>query len=458
MIQKLLVANRGEIAVRIIRAARELGIKTVAIYSEADKDCLHTLIADERICIGPAASAESYLSIPNVISACEVTGADAVHPGYGFLAENSYFADVCEACKITFVGPSKTSMEQMGDKILAKKLAKKVGVPTVPGIEGQIADPDDPAVLREVKRIGFPVIIKAALGGGGKGMRIVTSEEGLKVALHTAMEESKKAFGSDKVYIEKYVEEPKHIEIQVLADRKGNVVYFPERDCSIQRRHQKLVEESPSPAVDDKLRKRLGRAAMKLVEQIGYHSAGTIEFIVDKKGTFYFMEMNTRIQVEHPVTEMVSGIKGRTGLDLVKEQILIASGEKLKFTADDVSVLGHAIECRINAEDPDKDFLPSPGRIDSIVFPGGNGIRLDTHTYGGYTIPSYYDSLVAKLIAVGSSRPKAIAKMLRALSEFRITGIKTTIPFHRKVLQTQAFCEGEVCTNFLQKYIYNSQG
>jgi acetyl-CoA carboxylase biotin carboxylase subunit len=454
MIKKLLIANRGEIAVRIIRTAKELGIKTVAIYSEADKDCLHTMLADEKICIGPGPATESYLSIPNIISACEATGADAIHPGYGFLAENAHFADVCEACGITFVGPSKESIEKMGDKIEAKIIAKKAGVPVVPGIEESISNPDDPALIKEVKKIGFPVIIKAAHGGGGKGMRIVNSEESLKIALLTAMEESKKAFGSDKIYIEKYIEEPKHVEIQVLADQKGNAVYFPERDCSVQRRHQKLIEESPCAIVDEKLRKRLGRAALKLVEEISYYSAGTIEFIMDKKGNFYFMEMNTRIQVEHPVTESISLIKGEKRLDLIKEQILIASGEKLKFNSDDITICGHAIECRINAEDPDKDFLPSPGKIENVIFPGGNGVRVDTHIYAGYTIPSFYDSLIAKLIVVGSDRQEAIKRMLRALDEFRISGIKTTIPFHKRVLQTQAFVEGDVSTNFLQKYIY----
>ncbi|MCS7231836.1 MAG: acetyl-CoA carboxylase biotin carboxylase subunit [Elusimicrobiota bacterium] len=454
MIKKLLIANRGEIAVRVIRAAKELGIKTVAIYSEVDKDCLHTILADEKICIGPGPATESYLSIPNIISACEATGADAIHPGYGFLSENTYFAEVCEACNITFVGPSKESIEKMGDKIEAKRIAKKAGVPVVPGIEEEIKDPDDPELIKEVKKIGFPVIIKAALGGGGKGMRIVNSEESLKIALLTAMEESKKAFGSDKVYIEKYIEEPKHIEIQILADKKGNIVYFPERDCSIQRRHQKLIEESPCPMIDEKLRKKIGRAAAKLAEEINYYSAGTVEFIMDKKGNFYFMEMNTRIQVEHPVTELVSVVKGKRGLDLVKEQILIASGEKIKFSSEDIAIGGHSIECRINAEDPDKDFLPSPGKIENLILPGGNGVRIDTHIYSGYTIPTFYDSLIAKLIVIGSNRQEAIRKMLRALDEFKISGIKTTIPFHKKVLQTQAFMEGDVYTNFLQKYIY----
>ncbi len=454
MINKLLVANRGEIAIRIMRSAKELGIKTVAIYSEADKDCLHTMLADEKICIGPASATESYLSIPNIISACEATNADAVHPGYGFLAENSHFAEVCETCGITFVGPSKDSIEKMGDKIEAKRIAKKAGVPIVPGIEESISNPEDPKLIKEIKKIGFPIIIKAAHGGGGKGMRIVNSEESLKIALLTAMEESKKAFGSDKIYIEKYIEEPKHIEVQILADKKGNVVYFPERDCSVQRRHQKLIEESPCVVVDEKLRKKLGRAAVKLVEEIGYYSAGTVEFIMDKKGNFYFMEMNTRIQVEHPVTESISMIKNKVGLDLIKEQILIASGDKLKFTSEDISICGHSLECRINAEDPQKDFFPSPGKIENVVLPGGNGIRVDTHIYAGYTIPTFYDSLIAKLIVVSSTRQEAIKKMLRALEEFKINGIKTTIPFHKKVLQTQAFIEGDVCTNFLQKYIY----
>lgn len=454
MIKKLLIANRGEIAVRIIRAAKELGIKTVAVYSEADKDCLHTQLADEKICIGPAVATESYLSIPNIMSACEATGADAVHPGYGFLAENPYFAEVCEACGVTFVGPPKECIEKMGDKIEAKRIAKKAGVPVVPGIEEPITNPDDPALLKEVKKLGYPVIIKAALGGGGKGMRIVNSEETLKVALLTAMEESKKAFGSEKVYIEKYIEEPKHVEIQILADKKGNIVYFPERDCSIQRRHQKLIEESPCSVVDEHLRKKLGRAAVKLMEEIKYYSAGTVEFIMDKKGNFYFMEVNTRIQVEHPVTESICIIKGKRELDLVKEQILIACGEKIKFNSDDVSIYRHAIECRINAEDPDKDFLPCPGKIESVIFPGGIGVRVDTHIYAGYTVPSYYDSLIAKLIVTAPTRQETIKRALRALNEFKIVGIKTTIPFHQRVLQTQAFIEGDIYTNFLQKHVY----
>ncbi len=459
MVKKILIANRGEIAIRIIRAAKELGIKTVAVYSEADKDCLHTQLADEKICIGPAPANDSYLSIPNIIAACEATNADAVHPGYGFLAENPYFSEVCESCNITFIGPPKDAIRKMGDKILAKQIAKKAGVPVVPGIEEPISEIDieKPEFLRNVRKIGYPVIVKAALGGGGKGMRIVTSEDGLKTALLTAMEESKKAFGSDKVYIEKYIEEPKHIEIQVLGDKKGNIVYFLERDCSIQRRHQKLIEESPCIKVDNHLRKKLGRSAVKLCEEIGYYSAGTVEFIMDKKGEFYFIEMNTRIQVEHPVTEMISGIKGKIGIDLIREQILIALGEKLKFSSDDIEICGHAIECRINAEDPDKDFLPSAGKIESVYFPGGNGVRIDTHIYAGYNIPPFYDSLIAKLIVCSSDRKKSILKMLRALDEFRIKGIKTTIPFHKKVLQTQAFQEGDVTTYFLQKYIYEQQ-
>ncbi len=445
MFKKILIANRGEIAVRIIRACRELGVKTVAVHSEVDTESLHVAFADESVCIGPGPSIESYLNIPNIISAAEITKSDAIHPGYGFLAENTYFAEVCESCNITFIGPSKEVILKMGDKIRAKKVMEKSGVPVIPGSKGAIRDVRD--ALKIAKKIKYPVIIKASAGGGGKGMRIVQNSEALKNAIIMAQTESKAAFGNDEVYLEKYFNEPKHIEFQVMADRHGNVVYLPERDCSIQRRHQKLVEESPSVAIDSKLRRRMGQIAARATKAIKYHTVGTVEFLLDKKKNFYFMEMNTRIQVEHPVSELI------TGIDLIKTQIRLANGEKLNLQQDKVKIRGHAIECRVNAEDPAKDFMPSSGTVTKFVLPGGPGVRVDTGVYSNYTIPPYYDSMVAKLLVLGHNREEAIIRMKRALSEFIVEGIKTTIPFHQKVMASSYFQKGEIYTNFLQKRI-----
>ncbi|MBN1823089.1 MAG: acetyl-CoA carboxylase biotin carboxylase subunit [Endomicrobiales bacterium] len=449
MFKKILIANRGEIACRVIRAARELGVRTVAIHSEADRECLHVKLADESICIGPNPASESYLNIPSIISAAEISGADAIHPGYGFLAENTYFAEVCESCGITFIGPKKESIEKMGDKIAARELMMKSGVPVVPGSEGSI-NVDDPDIYKLAKKIGYPIIIKATAGGGGKGMRIVVTEEALKNAIVMAQAEAKAAFGNEDVYMEKYIEEPRHIEFQILGDQKGKVVYLPERDCSIQRRHQKLLEESPSPFVDSSLRKKMGKAARHAAEAVDYVTVGTIEFLVDKHGHFYFMEMNTRIQVEHPVTEII------TGIDLVKEQIRLAAGERLSFDSKDIEIRGHAIECRINAEDPDRDFIPCPGKISRFINSGGPGVRVDTHIYSGYTIPSFYDSLIAKVITFGSNRNEAILRMQRVLKEFKVEGIKTTVPLHQRILDNDYFHKGDVCTDFLPKHIFGA--
>lgn len=448
MFKKVLVANRGEIALRIIRALREMGISSVAIHSEVDRNSLHVEMADEKICIGPGPSLDSYLNIPNIISAALITKADAIHPGYGFLAENIYFAEVCKNSGISFIGPSPETIKKMGDKITAREIMKKAGVPVVPGSEGPVSA-DDANVFKIAKKIGYPLIIKASAGGGGKGMRIVNSEEELKGALEIARAEAHKAFGNDAIYFERYLEEPRHIEFQILGDRKGKVVYLPERDCSIQRRHQKLVEESPSPAVDKSLRKKMGKAAKLAASSVKYLTVGTVEFLLDKKENFYFMEMNTRIQVEHPITEMI------TGIDLVKEQIRLADGGLLDYDSDDIKINGHAIECRINAEDPDNDFMPSPGTVERFIQPGGLGVRVDTHLYSGYTIPSFYDSLIAKLIVHDSDRKKAIAKMRRALSEIRIDGIKTTVPLHKKIFENEDFVKGDVYTNFLHKHIFS---
>ncbi|MDR3243776.1 MAG: acetyl-CoA carboxylase biotin carboxylase subunit [Elusimicrobiota bacterium] len=448
MFNKILIANRGEIACRVIRACRELGIKTVSIHSQADKDCMHVKLADQSICVGPANAAESYLNIPSIIAAAEISGADAIHPGYGFLAENTYFAEVCQACGLKFIGPSKESIEKMGDKIAAISLMRSAKVPVVPGSDGAV-DAEDPKVFQIAQKIGYPVIIKATAGGGGKGMRIVPSEESLKNAIIMAQTEAKASFGNPQVYMEKYIEEPHHIEFQILGDKFGNVCYLPERDCSIQRRHQKLVEESPSPFISEKLRKTMGKAARQAAKAVKYATVGTVEFLVDKKGAFYFMEMNTRIQVEHPVTEMI------TGIDLVKEQIKLAAGEKLLLHSDKIKILGHSIECRINAEDPDKDFIPSPGKIGQLYLPGGPGIRVDTHVYSGYTIPPFYDSLIAKIIALGSDRQEAIIRMSRALREVIIENIKNTSGLHQKIMANEKFNKGSVATDFLPKYIFN---
>jgi acetyl-CoA carboxylase biotin carboxylase subunit len=442
MFSKILIANRGEIALRILRACRELGIRVVAVYSQADKESLHVQLADEAICIGEAPGQSSYLNIPSIISAAEITDVEAIHPGYGFLAENPHFAEICESCQITFIGPTPENIRTMGDKMAARQMMRKAGLPLVPGSTTIIKNKEE--AIKTARRIGYPVIIKAAAGGGGKGMRICHNDVRLISSLITAQSEAEANFGNPNVYIEKYIEKPRHIEIQILADSLGRIVYLGERDCSIQRRHQKLLEESPSPAVDSKLRKRLGELAVRATKAINYVSAGTIEFLLDEKHNFYFMEMNTRIQVEHPVTEMV------TGIDLIKEQIRIAAGEKLDIQQDDVQIKGASIECRINAEDYLNDFRPCPGIIQRLNFPGGPGVRLDTHIYQGYEISPYYDSLIAKLITYGRNRNEVINITRRALDEFIVEPIKTTIPFHQQLLQNPYFVRGDVSTHFVQ--------
>ncbi len=449
MFKRILIANRGEIALRIIRACREMDIKTVAVYSEADTTSLHVRLADEAICIGKGMSSESYLSIPAIISAAEITDVEAIHPGYGFLAEDAHFAEICESCKIKFIGPSPESMRLMGDKMAAKDTMKKAGVPVTPGSEGLITSKE--IALREAQKIGYPVIIKASAGGGGKGMRVCHNDVSLISSMMTAQSEAEAAFGNSDVYMEKYIESPRHIEFQILADSKGNVVHLGERDCTIQRRHQKLIEEAPSVFLDDEMRKKMGDLAVNGVNSVGYEGAGTVEFLLDGKN-FYFMEMNTRIQVEHPVTEMI------TGIDLVKEQIRIASGEELGYKQDDIKIKGCAIECRINAEDPANDFRPSPGKIEALSLPGGLGIRVDTHIYSGYQIPPFYDSMMAKLIAYGDTRKAAITTMRRALEEFLITPIKTTIDFHKEVLINPDFQKGDFSTHFVEKYFSKKDG
>ncbi|MBP3039757.1 acetyl-CoA carboxylase biotin carboxylase subunit [Bacillaceae bacterium Marseille-Q3522] len=445
MINKLLIANRGEIAVRIIRACMELNIETVAVYSEADKDALHVQLADEAYCIGPKASKDSYLNITNIISAATLTGCDAIHPGYGFLAENADFAELCRDCHITFVGPSPEAIAKMGTKDVARKTMRQADVPIVPGSQGIIKDAEEGVKLAQ--EIGYPVIIKATAGGGGKGIRIARNEQELVKGISITQQEALTAFGNPGVYIEKYVEDFRHVEIQVLADNFGNVIHLGERDCSIQRRLQKLLEETPSPAIDDKMREKMGDAAIKAAKAVDYTGAGTVEFIYDyQHRNFYFMEMNTRIQVEHPVTEMV------TGVDLIKEQIKVASGERLSLTQKDVNFSGWAIECRINAENPAKNFMPSPGTIQMYLPPGGLGVRVDSAAYSGYQIPPYYDSMIAKLITYGSSREEAILRMRRALSEFIIDGVHTTIPFHLRLLHHDKFVSGEFNTKFLEQH------
>ncbi len=443
MFSKILIANRGEIALRIIRACHELGIRTVAVYSQADRNSLHVRFADEAICIGQASSANSYLNIPAIISAAEITDVEAIHPGYGFLAENAHFAEICESCKITFIGPTPENIRLMGDKMAARTTMQKAGLPIVPGSRSVIKNKEE--ALKTAKSIGYPVIIKAAAGGGGKGMRICHNDLTLVSSLLTAQSEAEANFGNSSVYIEKYIEKPRHIEVQIIADRSGHILQLGERDCSIQRRHQKLLEEAPSSVVDSKMRKRLSELVYRGMKSIGYVSCGTIEFLLDEKANnFYFMEMNTRIQVEHPVTEMV------TGIDLIKEQLRVASGEKLKIQQDDVQIRGAAIECRINAEDPDNNFMPCPGKIEALILPGGPNVRVDTHIYAGYEIPPYYDSLIAKLIVHGNNRQEAIKTMRRALSEFYIAPIKTTIPFHLKLMDNALFKKGDISTHFLQ--------
>ncbi len=445
MFNKVLVANRGEIALRVIRACRELGLKTVAVYSEADRESLHVRFADDDVCIGPAPSRLSYLRIPAIIAAAEITGADAIHPGYGFLAENAEFADTCGASNITFVGPTGDQIRQMGDKASARRLAKDAGVPTVPGSEGVLADAD--VALEVAREIGFPVIIKATAGGGGKGMRIANDEEQFAQLFTLAQNEALSAFGNGDVYVEKYLARPRHVEIQVMGDTHGRVMHLGERDCSVQRRHQKLIEESPSPALDDELRARMGEAAIRLAAAIGYVGAGTIEFLLDQDGSFYFMEMNTRIQVEHPVTEMV------TGFDLVKEQIRVAAGEPMSIPQGDFSRLrGHAIECRVNAEDPYRNFQPCPGLITAYHPPGGPGVRVDTHIYAGYSVPPHYDSLLAKVIVHGRDRTEALARMGQALDSFILEGVTTTISFLARVIRHPEFVAAEVDTKFLERH------
>ncbi|MFZ2385252.1 MAG: acetyl-CoA carboxylase biotin carboxylase subunit [Candidatus Omnitrophota bacterium] len=442
MFSKILIANRGEIALRIIRACRELGIKTVAVFSEADRNSMHARMADESICIGKAASSGSYLNIPAIISAAEIADVEGIHPGYGFLSENSHFAEICESCKITFIGPTTENIRLMGDKMVARLSMQKAGLPIVPGSAAVIEKKEE--AVKIAKKIGYPVIIKAASGGGGKGMRICHNDISLMSSLMVAQQEADKNFGNPNVYIEKYLDKPRHIEIQLLADKYGKTLYLGERDCSIQRRHQKLLEESPSPVIDAKLRKRLGELAVKGVKSVNYVSAGTMEFLLDAHNNFYFMEMNTRIQVEHPVTEMV------TGIDLIKEQLKIACGERLLMHQEDIKLCGAAIECRINAEDPEKNFMPCPGKIETLFLPGGPGIRVDTHIYQGYEISPHYDSLVAKIIAHGRNRQEAIRIMQRALSEFTIAPIKTTIPFHQRLLEDPHFLKGDISTHFVQ--------
>ncbi|MCK4306595.1 acetyl-CoA carboxylase biotin carboxylase subunit [candidate division WOR-3 bacterium] len=441
MLKKILIANRGEIAIRIIRACKELGIETVAIYSEADSNSLHTKFADEAVCIGPPAPKESYLSIPRILSACEVTGVEGVHPGYGFLAENPKFAEICEENGFKFIGPSPEAIFAVGDKTNARESAKKAGIPVIPGSNSGISSVDEAKKIGE--EFGYPVIIKAVLGGGGRGMRIVNNPEELEKSITVAKHEAKGAFGEEKVYIEKYLEKPRHIEVQILADEYNNIVWLGERECSIQRRHQKLIEEAPSPGITSEQREKIGEQAVAVMHAIGYSSAGTVEFLLEDNN-FYFLEINARVQVEHPVTEMV------TGIDIIKEQLRIAGGEKLKFNQKDIHIKGHAIECRINAEDPNNNFIPSPGKIESLYIPGGLGVRVDTHIYGEYKIPPNYDSLIAKLIAYGETRAQCIAIIERALSEFLVDGIHTTIPFHQSIIKDERFRRGDLHTHFIQ--------
>lgn len=445
MIKKLLIANRGEIAVRIIRAAKEMGIKTVAVFSEADREALHVQLADEAYCIGPTSSKDSYLNMTNIMSVATMRGVDAIHPGYGFLAENADFAEICRECNITFVGPSPEAITKMGIKDIARETMREAGVPIVPGSRGIIDTPEQAIQLAE--EIGYPVIIKATAGGGGKGIRVAKDEQELIKGINITQQEAATAFGNPGVYIEKYIQDFRHVELQVLADTHGNVIHLGERDCSIQRRLQKLLEETPSPALTEEIRQEMGEAAVRAAKAVNYTGAGTVEFIFDHhENKFYFMEMNTRIQVEHPVTEMV------TGVDLIKEQIRVASGEKLLLTQEEVTFDGWAIECRINAENPFKNFMPSPGTINMYLAPGGLGVRVDSAAYPGYRIPPYYDSMIAKLITYGKTREDAIAKMKRALGEFVIEGIDTTIPFHLRLLNHEKFVEGDFNTKFLEIY------
>ncbi|NQT27191.1 acetyl-CoA carboxylase biotin carboxylase subunit [candidate division KSB1 bacterium] len=447
--KKILIANRGEIALRVIRACKEFGLQTVAVYSTADTECLHVRFADEAVCIGGPSPAQSYLNIPRIISAAEITNADGVHPGYGFLAENAEFADICESHGITFIGPSAEMISHMGDKIYAKNVMKKAGCPVIPGSEGGVESADEATEM--AKAMGFPVILKAAAGGGGRGMRVVWEESEIQKAFSAAQTEAEVGFGNPTLYMEKFFERPRHIEVQLLGNGKGKVIALGERDCSIQRKHQKLIEESPSPAVNPELRTKMVNAAIAGAEAVGYRSAGTVEFLLDEDGSFYFMEMNTRIQVEHPVTEMVYGV------DLIKEQIRVASGDDIRHTHATTEPIGHAIECRINSEDPFKGFRPTPGTITSFHAPGGLGVRVDTHVYAGYKIPPFYDSLMAKLIVHGFDRDEALSRMGRALEEFIIEGVPTTIPFHQQVMVHPDFVKGDFTTHFLDDFVFKPE-
>jgi acetyl-CoA carboxylase biotin carboxylase subunit len=449
LFKKILIANRGEIAVRIIRACKELGIKTVAVYSDIDKESLHIRLADESVCIGPASVTQSYLNIPAILSAAEITESDAIHPGYGFLSENHHFAEACITSGITFIGPTPENIRLGGDKAKARQTMKRKGVPVVSGSDGPVATEE--MAMKVAKKIGFPIVLKASAGGGGHGMKIVKEEKDLEQAFYMAQREALTAFGNSEIYIEEYIPEMRHIEVQIIADNKGNIVHLNERDCSIQRRHQKLIEESPSPiSSTEKFKKRIGELGVKAARAIKYRNVGTVEFIVDPKGNIYFIEINTRIQVEHPVTEAV------TGIDIIKEQIKLAAGLPLEYKQSQIKPSGHAIECRINAEDPVR-FIPSPGKITFLSLPGGPGVRVDTAIYDGYVIPSHYDSLIAKLIVYGKDRSEAIAKMRRALDEFIIEGINTTIPFHKKVMNHPEFISGDFNTSFAEKINGNSQ-
>lgn len=443
---KILIANRGEIAVRIIRACKEMNIKTVAVYSETDKDALHTRLADEAICIGPGLAAKSYLNIKNIIEAAYITKADSIHPGFGFLSENSEFAKICEESNIKFIGPKSEIIDLLGNKSNAKEMMKEAGVPVIPGSDGSIKGLKDAIQIAE--EIGYPVILKAAAGGGGKGIRVVNNSDEIEKAYNIVKQEAKSSFNDDEIYMEKFIQNPRHVEIQILADEHGNVVHLGERDCTIQRNHQKIIEETPSTAIDEKIRNKMGAAAVKAAKIAGYTSCGTVEFLVDKDKNFYFMEMNTRIQVEHPITEM------RTGIDIVKEQIKIAAGETLKYKQKDIEFKGHSIECRINAENPSKNFMPCPGKVEGLHFPGGNGVRIDTAIYDGYVIPANYDSMIAKIITFGTNRNEAISKMKRALEELVIEGVNTNQDFLLEIIRNPDFIRGKFDTSFIEKLGY----
>ena len=447
MFKKILIANRGEIAVRIIRACNEMGIQTVAVYSEVDKDALHTQMADEAVCIGPAKSKDSYLNMQNILSATVLTGAEAIHPGYGFLSENSKFAQMCEECDIKYIGPDSNNIDNMGNKLKAREMMINAGVPVVPGSDGAIVDETN--ALQEAEKIGYPVMIKASAGGGGRGIRVVSKVEELVSAYNTAKTEAETAFGDGTMYMEKFIEEPRHIEFQILADEHGNVIHLGERDCSIQRRNQKVIEEAPGVIMTEELRNQMGEVAVKAARSINYKNAGTIEFLLDKYGKYYFMEMNTRIQVEHPITEMI------TGVDLVKAQIRIASGQVLPYKQEDIKIQGHAIECRINAENPNKNFMPCPGEIKTLHIPGGYGVRVDSAAYQGYKIPPTYDSMIGKLIVLGRDRDEAICKMRRALGEFIIEGVNTNIDFQFKIVNNKNYIKGDFDTSFISKEFQN---